>query len=500
MEVRSLTDDERAAYMAAVITAVDILPAFRDGLGLMRPYYNDSTPFAAIDEHSRVGLGPLFFRANPKQRASVLLHETMHVFSNHFSRESSTGIKDKQILNEAGDLEINYRLNKIPKVDISFGILPDDYQLPGGLTMEQYAYEIVKQRGDSEENQDSQISRAGEKGEKNESKGQQSEESYAKKDGGAQEKTESSEGEDSNAEKGENPGESKSAGEEDENKPSPGLSKEEFSELSNHDCGKGGEEASAAADRAGIERASDLEKSIAKKNTKARLEEEIRQARQAGKSHRGEFVDYVLGQLEPPKVKWEKIFSKIVGKTYSTIIPGKTDYSYRRPNRRMLSVSPYIFPGYVSYRPSAMVGVDTSGSMRDEDYLFTLSEVDTLVRKIFREGVVQLFTVDTKVSAISPVKDVKDLNLKGGGGTDMASAWRYILSLPKEKRPDVFILATDGGFNNWQEIEKLEKEAKLQGIKSIILITDVAGFASVPEKFKQSMSIIDISDSRKSHW
>lgn len=545
--IRELTGEEKIAYTTAIVTAVDILPAFRDGLALLRPYYNDGSPFAMIDAHSRVGLGPLFFKASTKQKASVLLHEIMHVFNNHFSRGESTGINDPILLNEAGDFEINVALDKIPRLDISFGIFPDspEYGYPRNLTMEQYSHKLWKDRGKNQEepesgngpsddsnpnddsNSDPDSNNDNDKNSKNqetsdndkndESDGGKNEDSDDASDGdntSDSDDSSDSDGDDSDdtsSSGGTSGSESEGGNDSDKegNSSSSGsssnagsLSKEEFAKLSEDSCNIATEADSEAADKAGIERASDLEQNIAKKNTKSRLEEERRKSLKAGTGSLTSFIDFVLDQLTPSRVPWARLFSSILSRTSSNIIQGKADYSYRRVNRRMIASSKYIFPGLVAYQPKALIGVDTSGSMQDEDFLYTLSEVDTLARGVFRGDALELFTVDTKIASIQPVKNVKELDLIGGGGTDMTAAWEYVLNLPNHKKPDIFILATDGGFSNWNEIVALAKKAQLQSrIKSIILITEPNGFERIPENIKREVTILDISiDPRKSSW
>lgn len=475
---------EAQAFTSAIVTAVDIMPAFRDGLGLLRPYFNSSSPFAQIDEYSRVGLGPLFFKANSKQRASVLLHEVMHVLNNHFSRGEQIPINDPQQLNIAGDLEINHHLNKIPKVDISFGILPEDFSFKGGLTMEQYAYKIADSgEGGTGEGEGDQETEGGEQGGEGSPDGEkyEEEESGAGGGGGVGEQQSDTKGDSSN---------SGSSG--NETGYGEGLSEEDFAKLSESSCNVADEEISNAADEAGIERASDLAKNIAKKSTRVRLEEEARKSLHAGDSHLNDFIGYVLDQLEPSKVPWQRFFSNFVGKSFSNIIQGKSDYSYQRVNRRMTTVSRYIFPGYVSYQPKAMVGIDTSLSMSDDDFLFTLSEVDAIINS-FSHGKIDIFTVDTQLAGIELVSNVKDLELKGGGGTDMTAAWEYVLDLPQIEKPDLFALFSDGGFSNWSHIVQLAKKAKREGVTSIVLITDRGGFEKVPKEVFQSLKVLDIS-------
>jgi len=143
--IRLLTQEEQESYSTAVVYGIIIIPAFRDAVALLRPFYDGGAKTAYTDRFARVGLSPWFFSLNIYQRASVILHETMHVLNNHFAREDALSA-DPKLGNICGDFEINCGLDMLPKVDLSVGIFPDKnpYSYKRYLSLEQY-YHLLKE-------------------------------------------------------------------------------------------------------------------------------------------------------------------------------------------------------------------------------------------------------------------------------------------------------------------------------------------------------------------
>ena len=151
------------------------------------------------------------------------------------------------------------------------------------------------------------------------------------------------------------------------------------------------------------------------------------------------------------------------------IVRGGSDYSYRRVSRRHTNTD-YIMPGMVAYQPSVLLGVDTSGSMREEDYLKFLSEASDLVKRASRSSPMDYFCIDAEVQSPRRFRSVRDITFSGGGGTDMSKAFEYVNTLPKGRRPDIFVLTTDGG-TDWDECFNAIQSAPYH-YYSVILVTD----------------------------
>lgn len=462
--VRRLTKEEREIYAGAAINATTFMPAFRDAIGLLNPYMDATAKTAYTDRYARVGVSYWFlYLLNPYQRASVLLHECMHVLNNHFVRGEMMALKN-ELMNIAGDFEINTTLERVPQIDLSVAIFPDkgEYNYPKGLTLEQYAT-LLKEDG-----KDGNNSTSGPDGD-------------SAPDPSGQPGDGSGEGGEGDGE-GSGPGQPGSG--------SGGSISDEDSDK-NWGCSSSTEKRSASADDAGIERASSAEQSTAKSNTIARISEEINSSRAAGNGHMNEFYKIVLEQISPPKVDWRKVFERVMSRANDALIRGRSDYSYRKVSRR-LSDSKYIFPGMVKYVPRAMLGVDISGSMTKDDYQKTLIEAEGIMKTSSKvKGGLQVFSVDTSVGKIQLVNSVKELNLYGGGGTAMEVSVDYVASLPAKERPDIFVLATDGG-TDWNAFEQSCLEIYTK-VKIVVLVTSEYGWKIVPETLKDLVTMIDVT-------
>lgn len=259
-------------------------------------------------------------------------------------------------------------------------------------------------------------------------------------------------------------------------------------------CDHSTPERMAAADEAGIEKKSTTAQNIARRNTKARIVQESK-SRAAGSGSSNDFLKVAAALMDPPKVDWRTLFRRAIAKSYNSSIAGKSYTSYKRVNRR--SQGSIIFPGTVDYQPTAMFGIDTSGSMGKTDYENLLSEIEGIMKNGMRsKDALRTFCVDTDVKNIEFVKSVKNLKLTGGGGTEMAAAFRFVNSLSKREQPDIFVLGTDGGLweEDWKNIYNLVRQARYT---SIILITSDYGTKNVPDYVRQVAAVIDVSESEK---
>lgn len=497
--VRPLTTEEREIYAGGVINAVRIMPAFRDAVGLLNPYMDATCETAYTDRYARVAVGYWFLHClNPYQRGAVLLHEAMHVLNNHFNRAEVMGLSG-DLMNISGDFEINTTLERVPGVDLAVGIFPDkgQFKFPRGMSMEQYAQLLQQEGFDKPED----LAGPDGKGQPDPS-GQDEDQSGQGQGEGSGEGDEPGEGSGSGSGSGEGSGDSEGQGSGSPSSQSGGGSGNgqgsgsgtEVNEDKNSKswgCGSSTEKRSAAADEAGIDRASSAEQSTVKSNTAARISEAASAARAAGQGHMEEFYKIVLDHIRPPRVDWRNVFRRVVASANDAAIRGRSDYSYRRVSRR-LSNKDYIFPGMVKYVPTAMLGIDISGSMTKDDYERTLTEAEGILKSSSRaKNGLRVFPVDTQVGNIKTVASVREVNLYGGGGTDMSVAFSYVATLGAKDKPDIFVLATDGG-TDWGAVER-EVMPIYRKIKCVVLVTSKYGWDSVPDSLRNLITMIDVS-------
>ena len=520
-KIRLLTNEEREIYGGAVIRAIEMVPAFRDAVALIRPFYDPTAGTAYTDAFARVGLSEWFFKdLNPIQRASVILHECMHVLNSHITRGAELG-NQGELMNFAGDFEINSGLSTIPSIQLKDAIFPnkEPFDYKPFQSMEQYFHmlkrdfvppcpqhgpgEKAEQEGDSSEQSSQDSQGPGSKTQEQESSEDATNDSS---NASGQAKTSENQNEDATTtEESSDSNGSESSGS--ESKGGKAQSSESPSSnagghctceadnskksLEGNPCDDASDARSAQADAAGVERASEVEQTLAKKNTNARIVEEINKAKSRGDGAMTDFLQLAQRHMQPAKVSWQSILRRVFSRMNDAVIRGRADYSYRRVNRRSHG-SEYIFPGMVQYMPTAMFGIDTSGSMSSQDYNVLLNEVEGIIKALSKKkDSLKVFTVDTTVNNISPVSSVKQIKLLGGGGTDMSVGWKYVNSLPKKKKPDVFVLATDG-FTSWEAVYRELTQGE-KDYRSIILITHKDGFKTVTAEVKAKAMVIDVS-------
>jgi predicted metal-dependent peptidase len=156
-------------------------------------------------------------------------------------------------------------------------------------------------------------------------------------------------------------------------------------------------------------------------------------------------IQVYLDKLLNPKLPWDRILSK-----YCHAMK-KTDYSFRKPNRR-------YFPDMLlpSQHGEAMgkiaVALDMSGSVTDAQSTHFATEVYKIVKRLDPK-LLQLAQFDTQIKSvtdITSVNDLKKVTYHGRGGTAIAPVIDWIA----DTKPDVAIIFTDGEFRHYTRKSK----------------------------------------------
>jgi predicted metal-dependent peptidase len=143
-----------------------------------------------------------------------------------------------------------------------------------------------------------------------------------------------------------------------------------------------------------------------------------------------------------PKVDWRRVLAAEIRKGLSTV-SGKVDYTYRRPSRRASSSPGIVLPALERPVPEVLVLCDTSGSMGDEELATVLAEVDGLLKGVgLARNRVRVMAVDAAVQTVQQVTSARQINLVGGGGTDMGAG--LVAAARLRPRPSVVVVLTDG--------------------------------------------------------
>jgi predicted metal-dependent peptidase len=170
-----------------------------------------------------------------------------------------------------------------------------------------------------------------------------------------------------------------------------------------------------------------------------------------------------------PTVSWQRLLASAVRRGVADVA-GRVDFSYRKPSRRSSVVPDVVLPSLRQPLPKVAMVLDTSGSMNDLMLSQSLAEVQGVLRGL---GVgrrhLRIVCCDAKAFEAQKVMEARNVELLGGGGTDMGAGLRKVAEL--RPRPDLVIVLTDG-FTPWPATPPI-------GIKVIVGLMDPMG--TVPE-------------------
>jgi predicted metal-dependent peptidase len=122
---------------------------------------------------------------------------------------------------------------------------------------------------------------------------------------------------------------------------------------------------------------------------------------------------------------------------------GAVDYTYRRPSRRSTALPGVVLPRLARPTPRVAVIVDTSGSMDQAQLAAALGEIGGVLRAVGVRGArLAVLACDADVQAVRRVSTVAEVELAGGGGTDLRVGIRAALEVPVP--PKVLVVLTDG--------------------------------------------------------
>ena len=386
----------------------------------MQVSINRSVPTAGagfFNNNYQLIINPDFFNPLPlEQRIGILLHECNHVILKHIFRK---GERDHKLFNVAADIALN---QSIPRNMLPEGALyPDSFKdengnpWPENLTAEQY-YELVKEEKERQE-QEKQEQEGNGEGKCNNCGGSGEQEN----ENGEKEKCEACGG---SGEQGS--GYQPSNG-------NPNLTGEEDPSLDDHSM---------------WDNISSEEEELASEMMEKILE-------QAMEKSRGNIPGNLETLMElwkrAPKLSWKKILKKFVSSK-----KGSRESTIKRRNRRIRTLG--VKGNKVSYdQPEIVVGIDTSGSMSNEEIVEGLQEINEVCK--ITNSKMKIVQIDTQIKGVeeyNPKK--KTFKRRGCGGTYMGAMIKYLLD---EKVPydalvmisDMFIedVSTD---ENWRKAKK----------------------------------------------
>ena len=140
-----------------------------------------------------------------------------------------------------------------------------------------------------------------------------------------------------------------------------------------------------------------------------------------------------------PKIPWQKILRGMVKHALADVA-GMVDYTYKKPSRRSSSVPNVVMPSLRMPVPNIAVVVDTSGSMGQDRLDKAVAEVAGVLKAMGQKDGVHAICVDAAVASAKKVFKADQIELAGGGGTDMRVGIDYAM----KKKPHAIIVLTDG--------------------------------------------------------
>lgn len=148
-------------------------------------------------------------------------------------------------------------------------------------------------------------------------------------------------------------------------------------------------------------------------------------------------IQIYLDRLLCPKLPWNRILQKYL------FGMAKSDYSFRKPNRRFFPQH-HLPSLYSESLGHLAVAVDTSGSVSDEEFQVMVSEIGGIFRMCPPERLT-LLQFDVEIHTETELRHVNALNqvaFSGRGGTDIAcvEAWA------QANKPQLLLVFTDGEF------------------------------------------------------
>jgi predicted metal-dependent peptidase len=147
------------------------------------------------------------------------------------------------------------------------------------------------------------------------------------------------------------------------------------------------------------------------------------------------------GGVLQAEVDWRSVLAAELRRAVADTA-GAVDYSYRRPSRRASVAGRVVLPALRRPVPEVAVVCDTSGSMTEDLLAAALAEVEGLLRSLGMARQLRVLACDTAVGPARRVTSARQVELVGGGGTDMGAGIAAAAQL--RPRPAVTVVLTDG--------------------------------------------------------
>ena len=143
-----------------------------------------------------------------------------------------------------------------------------------------------------------------------------------------------------------------------------------------------------------------------------------------------------------PKVDYMATIRHVVRKALRDCTLGRYDRTYRRPHRRQACYGEFIMSSFYQPRPRPGFLIDTSSSMGDSQLARAVAELAGLTRQLGSGAEVAVACCDVVVHEVRKVFTAAQVELYGGGGTDIGAGLRTFIER-KSAPIDLLVIVTD---------------------------------------------------------
>jgi predicted metal-dependent peptidase len=143
-----------------------------------------------------------------------------------------------------------------------------------------------------------------------------------------------------------------------------------------------------------------------------------------------------------PKVDFMATIRHAVRRALRDSTLGRYDRTYRRPHRRQACYGEFIMSSFYQPRPRPGFLIDTSSSMGESQLARAVSELANLTRQLGYGAEVVVACCDAAVHEVKKVFSATQVELYGGGGTDLRAGLRAFVD--RRNPPiDLLVIVSD---------------------------------------------------------
>ena len=143
-----------------------------------------------------------------------------------------------------------------------------------------------------------------------------------------------------------------------------------------------------------------------------------------------------------PRIDYMATIRHVVRRALRDSTLGRYDRTYRQPHRRQACYGEFIMSSFYQPRPRPGFLIDTSSSMEESQLARAVAELAGLIRQLGYGADVVVACCDAAVHSVRRVFSAANVELFGGGGTDLREGLRAFVER-KTAPIDLLVIVTD---------------------------------------------------------